>query len=219
MGIFFGASLVFGLVAVSLSSGDGLDGAWLLVAVFAPPIVQLVYILWLGRTRGRGVGADFGLRAGRRALRDLPIGVGLGVAGLFLAGLTATAIVELFDREPTAAAADLVLDSEAGAGLTIWIYLFAVLAATLVPVIEELVYRGLWWSALEKRGMHPYVILVVTSGVFAIVHLEPLRTSIVFVLGMAIGAGRLITGRIGASIVAHMFVNALSMIALLVELS
>lgn len=40
-----------------------------------------------------------------------------------------------------------------------------------------------------------------------------------FVLGLAIGLGRLVTGRIGASIVAHMFVNAIGMLFLLIDLA
>ena len=39
----------------------------------------------------------------------------------------------------------------------------AVFAATAVPLIEELVYRGLWWSALLKRGMSEWWVLLITS--------------------------------------------------------
>jgi CAAX protease family protein len=214
--VFLVASLVIGVVAITRSGGSGLAGAWLPIAVIGPAVVQLGYVVWIAKARGAGLAADFQLRF--KAV-DLPIGIALGFTGMIAAGLIGVVIIEVFDREPTAAAAEVLRDSEGGNGLTIWIVLFAFLAATLIPLIEELVFRGLWWSALEKRGMHPVAILVITSAIFAAIHLEPLRTAVVFVLGMAMGIGRLQTGRIGPSIAAHAFVNAISMTALLVELS
>lgn len=217
MVVFFGVSLIVGLAAFGLTDTDsGLDGAWLPAAIAIPPVVQLAHITWVARSKGNGLAADLQLRF---TLSDLGIGAGLCMSGLILAGITAAGVMEIFGEEPSAAAADLVQDSEGGGGLTIWIYIFAILAATLIPLVEELVYRGLWWSALEKRGLHPVLILVITSGIFAIVHLEPLRTPVLFVLGMAIGLGRLVTGRIAASIFAHVYVNAIGMIFLLIELS
>jgi CAAX protease family protein len=213
--VFLVASLGIGIVAINRSGGGGLAGAWLPLAVIGPAVVQLGYVVWIANARGTGLASDFQLRF--KAV-DLPIGIALGFTGMIAAGLIGVMIIEVFDREPTAAAAEVLRDSEGGNGLTIWIVLFAFLAATLIPLIEELVFRGLWWSALEKRGMHPVAILVITSAVFAVLHLEPLRTAVVFVLGLAIGIGRLQTGRIGPSIAAHAFVNAVSMTALLVEL-
>ena len=46
----------------------------------------------------------------------------------------------------------------------------------------------------------------------------PLRTEsvpVLFTLGIALGMGRLLTGRIGASIITHALINGLGMIALL----
>ena len=106
-----------------------------------------------------------------------------------------------------------------GSGITIWIVIVAILAATAVPVIEELGYRGLWYSALVKRGHSEWWAVVASSFMFAIVHLEPARTPIIFVLGLVLGWGRKLTNRIGASIVAHGIINGLAFIALLTLLS
>ena len=216
MAVFFTVSLAVGIVAIFAVDGTTFTGAWLPAVIAVPPLIQLGHLTWVARARGAGLAADFRLKA---KFSDIATGAGLCIAGLILAGITAAIVFELFDQEPSASAAELVEDSEGGNGLTLWIYLFAILAATLIPLVEELVYRGLWWSALEKRGMHPVAILVLTSGIFAVVHLEPIRTPVLFVLGLAIGLGRLVTGRIAASIAAHMFVNAIGMIFLLIDLA
>jgi membrane protease YdiL (CAAX protease family) len=215
MAVFFTISLTVGIVAVFAVDGTTFTGVWLPAVIAIPPLTQLAHVTWVARARGAGLADDFGLKM---KLSDIATGAALCIAGLILAGITATIIFELLDQEPTATAAELVEDSEGGNGLTIWIYLFAFLAATLIPLVEELVYRGLWWSALEKRGMHPVAILALTSAIFALVHLEPVRTPVLFVLGLAIGLGRLVTGRIAASIAAHMYVNAMGMIFLLIDL-
>lgn len=216
--IFLLSSLVLGLAFALVEGVDAtLNGPWLPFLVVAPALAQLVYVVYAGRAKGAGLIADFRASV---TFSDAAIGAALCISGLILAGITATAMLEIFDQEPSAAVADLIEDSEGeSSGLTIWIYLMAALGAIAIPIIEEIVYRGLWWSALEKRGLSQWVTLTITSGIFAIAHLEPIRTPILFVLGFVIGIGRIATGRIGASIFAHMYVNAIGMIFLLIELS
>jgi len=216
LGIFFIVSIVVGLAVFGASQDAGLDGIWLPLAVGIPPVVQGIYVWYVAGQKGRGIRHDFGFSF---EARDILLGAALTVAGLMTAGLVGALMLELFDSAPEATVAELTEDSADGGGLTVWIILLAVLTATVAPVVEELVFRGLWWSALEKRGMKPGWILIVTSLVFAGVHLELQRTPILFVLGLALGAGRLATGRIGPAIIAHAMINGIGMLFLLIEIS
>jgi len=56
---------------------------------------------------------------------------------------------------------------------------------------------------------------VLSTGVFAASHLEPLRTSLLIVISIPIGLARLVTGRLLGSIVAHQVNNFLPALALL----
>ena len=214
---FFGAvALILLIVAIGSATADGLpEGPWLLLAVVGPHTLLLAHLYWVVNKKGVGFVEDFKLRI---TGSDIGLAVGLFFGALVAAGIVAFAITQITGEPPTAAATDLAQESGDG-GLTIWLYLFALLGATFVPVVEELVYRGLFWSALEKRGMRPWMILIITSAVFAIIHLEPVRTAVLFVVGMAIGIGRLLTGRIGASIAVHVFINSLAMIATLAQIA
>ena len=164
---------------------------------------------------------------------DWLIGPVLVVGGFLAVAGVVAAMNELGAETPTASVAELLedaadedlndspegsdglLDDADTSGLTIWIVFVAVFAATAVPVIEELVYRGLWWSALLKRGMSEWWVLLITSAAFAAAHFEPSRFPVLFTLGIALGMGRLLTGRIGASIITHALINGLGMVALL----
>ncbi len=217
LGVFIATSIIAGVIALAFNDGSVLDPIWLPFVITVPAIFQAAYIVWAGQTKGRGIRADFGFRV---RPSDAAIGAGLFVAGLFVAGFVGAAVDALFDLDPGAAVADLIEDSDDGSGgISVWIYLMAVLGSTLIPVIEELVYRGLWWSALEKRGMREEWILLTTAAVFAALHLEPTRFPILFVLGLAFGYGRIRTGRIAPGVFAHMFVNGLAMVFLLDSLS
>ena len=216
--IFFFASLIFGFVWIIVEGVDAtLSGPWLPVLVVGPALCQIVYVTWAARSKGQGLAKDF--RAEVR-FSDAAVGAALCISALILAGITAAAMMAIFDQEPNAAVADLIEDSEDdSSGLTVWIYLMAALGAIAIPIIEEIVFRGLWWSALEKKGLNQWATLAITSLIFAVAHFEPWRTPILFVLGAVIGVGRIATGRIGASIFAHMYVNAIGMTFLLIELS
>jgi len=217
LGIFFAMSIAFGFVFFFAEGEDAtLSGPWLPLLIVGPALCQFGYVVTIARQKGRGVFEDF--RAGF-TWSDFAVGAALCISALILAGITATIMIELTGDEGSAAVADLLEDSEESGGLTVWIYLMAFFGATVIPVAEEVLFRGLWWSALEKRGVNQWATLAITSVVFAAVHLEPWRTPVLIVLGAVIGVGRIATGRIGASIAAHMYVNAIGMIFLLIELS
>jgi uncharacterized protein len=58
-------------------------------------------------------------------------------------------------------------------------------------------------------------VFFLTTIIFAVSHLEPLRTSLLLVIGIPIGLARLFTGRLGASIIAHQVNNFLPAVATL----
>lgn len=218
-GVFILSSIAIAGVAIAVNGGsddDFLVGPWLPLVLAVPPSLQLLHVTWVARARGHGLDADFGFRFK---------GVDVAVAGaLFIVGLVAASVAVLVmdalgAGTPDAAVADLATDSDDGSGITIWLVLMAITATTLVPVVEEAVYRGMWWSALLKRGMNERWVLAVTSLVFAAAHLEPGRTPVLLALGLALGWGRLLTGRIGAPIIAHACINAIGMIAVLASIA
>lgn len=216
LGIFFLVSILVGVAIFGSTSEAGLQGAWLPIAVCIPPLVQGVYVWYVADRKGRGLRLDFAFSA---KPSDIGLGAVLTIAGMMAAGVVGALMLWLFDSAPNASVAELAEDSAGGGGLTVWLVMLAVLAATLVPVVEELVFRGLWWSALEKRGMKPHWILVTTSFVFAAIHVEPQRTAVLFVLGLALGAGRMATGRLGPAIAAHAMINGIGMLFVMIELS
>ena len=212
--LFVAASIGALFLVRAITGASGVPtGPGLLAVVAIPPIAELLYVIWVGRAKGQGLADDFRLR-----YRSGDLGLGANLFGLAIVGAVAiVAVWSAFGMPPSAAATDLAQDSSDS--VTIWIVFFAIVGATLIPLIEEVVFRGLFWSALEKRGHGPMFVWIVSSAIFSLFHLEPARIPILFVIGLVIGLGRLRTGRIGASIVAHMMINSLAMVGLLAELA
>ena len=232
--IYFLAAAGLALFVVIVIDADPLAGPWFPITLILPQLLQLAFVVWTARHRGSGVGIDFGFAFQKK---DLAIGAMLFVFGIVGAGVVVVTMDAIGLDAPTSAVAELTEDAvgggnddgelgagtaenpDDGSGITVWIVIVAVLAATAVPLIEELGYRGLWYSALVKRGHSEWWAIVVSSFVFAIVHLEPTRTPIIFVLGMVLGWGRKLTNRIGASVIAHGIINGLAFVAFLTSLS
>jgi hypothetical protein len=62
---------------------------------------------------------------------------------------------------------------------------------------------------LEHYKVHRYAILALTALMFAFMHQDPQRTVALFCQGLALGGARMITGRIGSSMIAHATNNLL----------
>ncbi|MEM9467441.1 MAG: CPBP family intramembrane glutamic endopeptidase [Actinomycetota bacterium] len=226
--------------AAIIVDADPLTSFWFPLLLAGPQLTQAAFTVGVSREKGAGLDRDYGFKF---RWIDLLLGFALLILGFVLAGGTAALMEELGLETPDASVAELIDDASDGEtddatfgsgdaepsddsgvfvpdgddddGITIWIVMVAVFAATAVPVIEELIYRGLWWSALLKRGLHEGWALVITSLAFAAAHLEPGRFPVLCVLGLALGLGRMLTGRIGASIVTHACINAIAMAVLL----
>lgn len=234
-----------GLVSITVFlDADPLVGFWFPLLLAGPQLTQGAFTIGVSREKGAGLDRDFGFRFRRIdlllgfALLILGFVLAGGTAALMeQLGLETpeASVAELIDDASESDDTSDTFDADdadggsssddttsgnddddsSGDGVTVWIVMVAIFAATAVPVIEELIYRGLWWSALLKRGVPEWATLLITSLLFAAAHLEPGRFPVLFVLGLALGLGRVLTGRIGASIVTHACINGIAMAVLL----
>lgn len=203
--------LVAGRVAGPNALAAGEFGP-LLLLVFLPTLALGAGPLLGSWWWGRGPRLDFGLLPRGRDLR-----VGLACGGLaLLAAYVVSFVLSLFygaEQLSDVALNELTerFDSRIWLGIAVVIIVFA------APLAEELLVRGSLWSALSHYRVPGWAVLVLTAVVFAYLHADPLRTPALFAQGLAIGAARMITGKVGPSVVAHATNNSLPALVILVE--
>ncbi len=93
------------------------------------------------------------------------------------------------------------------------IWALVVIVCVGAPLVEELLYRGLLLGALAKYGTPVAVLL--SAGVFAAAHLQPLQLFGLFVFGCLVGAIRCRSSSLWVCIAAHAAFNATTMVQLL----
>lgn len=137
--------------------------------------------------------------------------VGLGVA-LFLAG---TGIAKLLGADqPTQL--EQIINSSPGSR-----YLIAALAVLTAPFVEEFIYRGVLYAALQRLvGVAGAVFLVL--GLFTLIHVPQYWPNFgviaaVGVLSVSLTIIRAYTGRLLPCIVVHLVFNGITSILLLIE--
>lgn len=137
--------------------------------------------------------------------------VGLGVA-LFLAG---TGIAKLLGGDqPTQM--EQIINSSARAR-----YLIAALAVLTAPLVEELIYRGVLYAALQRLvGVAGAVVFVL--GLFTLIHVPQYWPNFgviaaVGMLSVSLTIVRAYTGRLLPCVVIHLVFNGITSILLLIE--
>jgi membrane protease YdiL (CAAX protease family) len=90
------------------------------------------------------------------------------------------------------------------------------------PLFEEALFRGLFWSRLEKLGARPAAVWALSAGAFGSLHWPgwiatqgmssalATQTILTIAAGLLFGAGRWITGSVWAAMFLHLVNNALS---------
>ena len=80
-------------------------------------------------------------------------------------------------------------------------------AIILGPILEELVFRGVIYSYLEKAGLRPTVVILITGIMFGFVHLNIVQGTYAAVLGFLFGFLRYKYRSIKLTIFAHILLN------------
>lgn len=95
--------------------------------------------------------------------------------------------------------------------------LLAFLAVVVAPLVEELIFRGLFQSMLRSYLGGPWPAIVLTSVLFAAVHGNPTHWPALFMLSMGLGYAYEESGSVLRSIFMHAMFNGVSILGTLLE--
>jgi membrane protease YdiL (CAAX protease family) len=210
------AELVLILSAVFLAAASGqtadepIPPVLIVVGTALPTMLAAGVAVLATLVRGNGPTIDLRLWW---SWPDVRAGLKLGLAGLVLTAVAAAIWAKTVGKlDPTSALASVVDAQPLPLALGIVMFLYTWLIG---PACEELIFRGLLWGAIERLEWSRWAALVLSTAIFAVSHLEPLRTSLLLVIAIPIGWARLVTGRLPASIVAHQINNFVPAVGIL----
>lgn len=174
-------------------------------------MIWLVYVagpILVTRSRGAGPVADLWATI---TARDVPIGL-VGGAALQLLALPVLywPVLQLTDLEPGEAAQGLVDRMDGPLDFII----LAVVVVVGAPLAEEFFYRGMLLQGLRRRLPDAAAVLV-SSALFALVHIEPILYLGTFVLGLVAATVTLRTRRLGLAWAMHVGFNGATLFLLL----
>ncbi|WP_162830184.1 CPBP family intramembrane glutamic endopeptidase [Amycolatopsis palatopharyngis] len=214
------AALLASAAFVGVLLGSPADGGplpvWhVLIGTMAPTVIAASVAILITVVRGNGPLTD--LRLSWR-WDDVRLGLRLGVIGLICTTVGAFVWTQAVGEENATSAISAMVEDQpmsVSAAVAMFLYLWL-----LGPICEEVIYRGLLWGAVERLnwGNEKWgrlAAFLISTAVFAVSHLEPLRTTLLLVIAVPIGLARFFTGRLLGSVVAHQMNNFLPALAIL----
>lgn len=180
------------------------------LVVFLPHVFMALGPLLGARRWGAGVRVELPLLP---TARDLRIGLFFGVLALGV-GIALNLLTTLLRGRESAPGNPLDELAEGLGGNVAWLIVLALIVVLAIPVAEELLVRGSLWAALAHHRIPGWAIVVLTALVFAYLHEDQARTFALFGQGLMLGAARLVSGRLPASVVAHAVNNLLPALVL-----
>jgi membrane protease YdiL (CAAX protease family) len=181
----------------------GVNEAALLVTV-------LLWVRLVHKKRPRSLGFR-GLSAANAS-----IGVGIGLAGLFVAGIISvllTRIIQNVTHHPVEAPKQISLQTHPS---TLVLVIVGISVIVLAPLAEEAFFRGFVFRGL-RRWLRPGWAIVVSAAVFGIAHIIPLIMLPIFGLGVLLASIVNARKSLVPSIFAHATFNAIGFIQLFVS--
>jgi len=228
VGLYLGVQIIASIVLIvgflvvgdtslsDLSDPDtaGDFGLWALAV--AAPLSWVVLIGWpyaVSRWKGTGrLSVDFGFTA---RWIDLATGVGGGIVCLFVGAGAGLSFQAVFGDEAPTNTDIIPQDSLTPAKI---LFLLLIIAVG-TPIAEEVFFRGLFLGAARKAWGTVIGVIVSSLG-FGLAHIQPTPMGWLYV-GVVTGSYGAVfamlrvfsKGRIGASIIAHMVVNGIGVLA------
>ncbi len=130
------------------------------------------------------------------------IALGASVVG-YMASVMLSSLLALFGLQPVMS--DLSFPEEAASA-----FLFLLNLTVIAPIVEEIVFRGVIMNLLRRFG--DCFALLLSSLLFAAVHMNLVQMPNAFIMGLVIGYFTLCTGSLWTGVCIHMLNNALVML-------
>jgi len=207
----FAAGLFASLLAALAVAGGGIT-SFEAFAVVGPAqsLATIGVVAWLARIPPPGR-EPLGLRFVPSDGWGLLGGAGLQIA---LSWVLSWVVVIFFHGEAPVQDVVRVADEAAGPGTRVVVVATVVF---IVPLAEELLFRGVLLRALARR-FASRVVVVISAAAFAVAHLlDPnavLAVPALFVMGLVLGRLVLVSGRLGGAVAVHAGFNLLSVLFL-----
>ncbi|WP_026349065.1 CPBP family intramembrane glutamic endopeptidase [Psychrobacter lutiphocae] len=139
-------------------------------------------------------------------IKPFALHVAVGFIGLWLAFvISSETLTYILDRDPTAFVDELYFSADPK-------WLLILVMVVVAPIYEEVVFRGLLWSALTEqfegtKGV--WIASLVTSAIFALIHLqyEWYEMGVIFVLALLLSYARAKSGSLLLPIIIHIVNN------------
>lgn len=195
--------VVGGIVVFDLPVTPEISGLWQFALSAAVPMAAF-FVAVLAMRKGF---APFGFRR-------VPAIWLLAAAGVGLAGMGATTLLEIFILHPLFPDAEEVqvgYNAAATGGLLSFLGVIA-LGGVIEPFGEELLFRGVIANFMKRWG--PWVMILGSSAIFALAHGVNLVTPSAFIMGLGSSILYWRTGSIWPSVVVHMAFNTSTLILL-----
>ncbi|MGM0616951.1 MAG: CPBP family intramembrane glutamic endopeptidase [Actinomycetota bacterium] len=219
--IAFFSVLIFvapNLVVLGLSGIDALDTVvtesttMIVVNLIVGLVLQLVVFglaLLPLLAAGRPYGRLWGPTRTTGGMVGLGVVVGIGVA---IVSYLVNIIVVVLAGVEEPVQQQLLQDALAG-GLPL--VLVVLLAVVVAPIVEEVIFRGVLFRALADR-INLSVGLVLSAGIFAVIHIEVLASQPfallgLFTVGFLLAWAYHLTGNLTVPILGHAVFNAISL--------
>ncbi|MDN3454063.1 MULTISPECIES: CPBP family intramembrane glutamic endopeptidase [unclassified Psychrobacter] len=149
------------------------------------------------------------------ALKPFSVSVGMRVLGLLLVFMIASqALTYMLDMTPL-----VFVDPLYQSVSSVWLLVFAIVV--VAPIYEEVVFRGILWSAITEQFTAPsysenhgaIVASMVTSLIFAVIHVQYgiYEISTIVVLALIFCYARIKSGSLLLPIVLHIVNNGAAM--------
>ena len=95
--------------------------------------------------------------------------------------------------------------------------LIIITVVAVAPAFEEMLFRGLFQTMIRSFLAGPWLSIVISSGLFAMVHYEPAHWPALFALAMCLGYAYEKSGSLLRPIFIHSLFNAITIIAVLIN--
>ncbi len=135
--------------------------------------------------------------------RYLGLGLGLFVPSMWLNALYETFLSRFGHKMQPEVERILTETSSPG--------LFILAAVIIAPLVEEIFFRGFLFAGLKNRFLWTTAMLI-SSGLFALLHLSPLAAPPIFLLGLVFAYLYQRSGSIWPAVIIHSLVNSLAVI-------